>query len=51
MSELTQEEREVLAQFFSEMDEGIMRQEEQTGEALAKMEDGYMPRLPCHHDG
>ena len=45
MSELTQEEREVLAQFFAEMDEGIMRQE-----ALAKMEDGYMPRLPCPHD-
>ena len=50
MSELTQEEREVLAQFFAEMDEDIMRQEEDTGEALAKMEDGYMPRLPCPHD-
>ena len=50
MSELTQEEREVLAQFFSEMDEDIMRQEEETREELAKMEDGHMPRLPCPHD-
>ena len=50
MSELTQEEREVLAQFFSEMDEEIMRQEEEVGDALVKIEDGHMPRLPCPHD-